>query len=97
MATFLDNRKTLISDLATRLLLEPGVVITDTSFLISAKIAEDLGKNSRSRVWNGPWRSLTVAGTIVTAGGFPIIDSAVAGGAALYVPIRELARAKTER
>jgi hypothetical protein len=60
LATFLGNRKTLISDLATRLLLEPGVVITDTSFLVSAEIAEDLGKNSQSWVWNGLARGLIV-------------------------------------
>jgi hypothetical protein len=60
MAPFIDNRQNLIYDLATRLLLEPGVVITDTAFLSLAEIAEDLNKNSQSWVWNGLSRGLIV-------------------------------------
>jgi hypothetical protein len=58
LVPFIGKRKTLMSDLATRLLLETGVVISDTSFLISDEIPDDLAKNSESWVWNGLWRGL---------------------------------------
>ena len=43
----------LVSDLATRLMLEPGVVITNSLLMASAGIASNLEKSHRSLVWHG--------------------------------------------
>lgn len=50
----------LVSDLATRLMLEPGVMITNSLLMASAGIASNLEKSRRSLVWHGLKRGLIV-------------------------------------
>jgi hypothetical protein len=60
LRTFMPRKNSLISDLATRLMLEPEVVIPDSFFTTSAEIANDLKKDNRSFVWHGLKRKLIV-------------------------------------
>lgn len=60
LRTFMPRRSSFASDLATRLMLEPGVVILDSLFLTSEEIASDLAKSNRSLIWNGLKRGLIV-------------------------------------
>jgi hypothetical protein len=60
LRSFMPRRSSLIPDLATRLMLESGVVIADSQFLSSAEIASDLGKSNRSFIWHGLRRGLIV-------------------------------------
>ncbi|HEY1702306.1 MAG TPA: hypothetical protein VGG75_21580 [Trebonia sp.] len=60
LANFMRRRKSLMSELATRLLLESGVVVLDTYFVGSDEIYSDLQKNNRSWVKQGLRRGLIV-------------------------------------
>lgn len=60
LRTFMPQKNSLIPDLATRLMLEPEVVIPDSFFMTSAEIANDLEKDNRSLIWHGLKRKLIV-------------------------------------
>jgi hypothetical protein len=60
MVAFMKHRKTLIADVATRLLLESKVVITDSFFFTSQDIRDDIGRGDRSWVLRGLKRGLIV-------------------------------------
>lgn len=50
---YLSRKRSFVSDLATRLLLESGVVITDVYFFNSPDVVDDLRRNERSWVRHG--------------------------------------------
>lgn len=60
LAAFMRRRKSLIADLATRLLLESGVVVNDSYFFDSEEIANDLPKGTESWIWQGLHEGLII-------------------------------------
>ena len=60
LRTFMPQQSSFRSDLATRLMLEPGVVILDSLFITSEEIESDLEKLNRSLTWHGLKRELIV-------------------------------------
>ena len=57
---FMPRNSSFVFDLATRLLLETGVVVTDVYFFISDEVAADINRRNESWIWNGLRRGLIV-------------------------------------
>jgi hypothetical protein len=60
LRSFMPKRSPLMADLARRLLLEPGVVMSDSYFSTSADIVTDLKKGGKSWVSHGLRRGFIV-------------------------------------
>jgi hypothetical protein len=60
LRSFMPRRSSLVPDLVTRLLLESGVVISDSQFLSSAEIASDLRSTDRGLIWHGLRKGLII-------------------------------------
>jgi hypothetical protein len=60
LVPYMGSKKSFVSDLITRLLLESGVVITDVYFFNSSEVTEDLQQRDLSWVWHGLKRGMIV-------------------------------------
>jgi hypothetical protein len=60
LRSFMPRRSSFVPDLATRLMLESGVVIADSQLLSSAEIASDLERPDRGLIWHGLKKGLIV-------------------------------------